>query len=409
MQRSIIQLFRILISILFVFSAISKILSLSFFDGLVGELFLGNQYYDRPAEFYWIQIFTRLIIAGELLLAVAILHNFLLKQLVLPIIQVMLIAFTIHLTYMGFEKGFIGGNCGCFGDLIPMDNFESIIKNVISILMVAYVQRFYNKHQNLTFKSWVPIFIVGGITFSTLFLTVKEYKQTEITEVDYDKKEIDTLTSTTPIIFIDTISQSQKDTTKIKDSLSTENTIVLKKDSILKSQKVEKSSQEVVKKITIKKQNELSKYTDFSTGKVDLNQGDKLICMFSLTCGHCQDSYKELVECEKQNKIPSMYLLCYGKETDLNYFFSQAEGKHPYMLLSDYEDFQRLLEGSDFPKILHHKEGKTLKFWDLETYKISNVKKHLGIKQIKKETKNTIIEPQGGGLFDVQTQPEFKW
>ena len=61
-----------------------------------------------------------------------------------------LIAFTAHLIYMGFQKGFIGGNCGCFGDLIPMDNFESIIKNVISILLVAYVQRFYNKHQNLT-------------------------------------------------------------------------------------------------------------------------------------------------------------------------------------------------------------------------------------------------------------------
>lgn len=407
MQRLVIQLFRILISILFVFSAISKILSLSFFDGLIGELFLGNQYYDHPAEFYWIQIFTRLIIAGELLLAVAILHDFVLKQLVLPIIQLMLIAFTIHLTYMGFEKGFIGGNCGCFGDLIPMDNFESIIKNVVSILMVAYVQWFYNKHQNLTFKSWVPIFIVGGITFGTLFLTVKEYKKTDITEISYEEKEIDTLNFTTPTIFIDTL-QVKIDSLH-KDSSLTKNVISSKKDTVLEKKKIEESTKSKVKTIAIKKKNELSKYTDFSTGKVDLNQGDKLICLFSLTCGHCQDSYKELVDCEKDNKIPSMYLLCYGKEMDLNYFFSQGGGKHPYMLLSDYENFQRLLEGSDFPKILHHKEGKTLEFWDLETYKISKVKKHLGIKESKKNTENTIIEPQGSGLFDVQEQPEFKW
>lgn len=385
MQRLVIQLFRILISILFVFSAISKILSLSFFDGLVGELILGTQYYNYPAEFYWIQIFTRLIIAGELLLAVAILHDFLLKKVVLPFVQLILIAFTIHLTYMGITTSFIGGNCGCFGDLIPMDNFESIIKNGVSILMVAYVQWFYDKHQNLTFKSWVPIFIVGGITFSTLFLTVKEYKQVEIIEVNYDKKEIDTLALITPTVFTDNV---VVDTTK-KDSVSIVHKTILKEDSI---KKAEASSKQTVKKIVVKKQNELSKYTDFSTGKVDLNQGDKLICMFSLTCGHCQESYKELVDCEKNNKIPSIYLLCYGKEMDLNYFFSQAGGKHPYLLLSDYEDFQRLLKGSDFPKILHHKEGKTLEFWDLETYKIEKVKTHLGIKEIKKDTKSTIIE-----------------
>ena len=82
MEKILIQSFRIFISVLFVFSAISKMLSLPFFDGLVAELFLGENYYDYPQGFYLIQFFTPVIIAGEFLLAVAILHDFLLKSVV---------------------------------------------------------------------------------------------------------------------------------------------------------------------------------------------------------------------------------------------------------------------------------------------------------------------------------------
>ncbi len=425
MQRFLVQLFRVLVSILFVFSAVSKLLSLAFFDALVAKLFLGAQYYDYPEQLYWVQLLTRVIIAGELLLSVAILHEYKLKQIVLPAIQVILIGFTAHLFYasmdFGLGKGFIGGNCGCFGDIIPMDNFESILKNVITIALVAFIQWKYDNHPRISFSSYVPSLVVGMTTFATLYLTIKDYTpKIDETPVDVVPNQF-----TSPVVDTVSVVDSAVVDTLVNDSASTKQ-LMQKIDSTLELQEKDTTKRlNTTKKIKIKKadnqetatsvtvqQNStestlLSKYVTFSDGKtVNLNLGDKIVCMYSLTCGHCQESYKELVELRKKNKTAPIYLLLYGSEFDLNYFFAQAGGKDPYVLIKDYEEFERLLAGSDFPKVLVRENGKTKKFWDLETYKIKAVKDYLGIKDAVVE--ETIIEdtnPSGGsGLSGSATE-----
>ncbi len=422
MNRLLIQLFRILVSILFVFSAITKLLSLAFFDGLVAELFLGVEYYNNPDGLFWTQLLSRIIISGELLLAVAVLHDHLLKQVVLPVIQLILVGFTVHLTYVGFQKGFIGENCGCFGDIIPMDNAQSIIKNVITILMVAYIQWKYKENQNLNFKSWVPTVVVGAVTFSTLYLTIKEYKTIETASTPTVPTEV-TNTSDTPVITnVDTSSKAVIDTIT-KDSATidttkemTKNTSETSTDTKVEANsvhtiKIKKNTPEnVVKSTTTTSESKLlAKYTQFSSeSNVNLNQGEKLICMFSLSCGHCQQSYKELVALSKENKIPPMYLICYGKKFDLGFFFSQAGGKDPYYLMNDYTEFERLLAGSDFPKILLRKDGTTKKFWDLESYKIESVRNELGIKAKKKEEKSSELDLGTGSEFGTGSGGMFE-
>lgn len=175
MEIRLVKLGRLILSVLFIFSAISKLLSLAFFDGLVAELFIGKDYYDHADALWYTQVFTRVIISGELLLGLAVLQETLLKKVILPVIQLILLAFTIHLFYVGFTVGFIGENCGCFGDLVPMDNLESIIKNVIAMVIGLYVWKFHTDTATMRFPTSLPSIVGGVVCLMTLWLTIKDY------------------------------------------------------------------------------------------------------------------------------------------------------------------------------------------------------------------------------------------
>ena len=97
----------------------------------------------------------------------------------------------------------------------------------------------------------------------------------------------------------------------------------------------------------------------FSNGeKLNLEKGEKIVCMFSLSCGHCQHAYQDLCRISKDGNLPKMYLYNYGQEFDEKYFFGQAEGcMSPNIRFSDYSVFTRLLEGEGFPRVLAFKDG----------------------------------------------------
>ena len=191
MQTRLVKIGRLFLSILFVFSGVSKLISLPFFDGLVAELLIGKDYYDYPDALFYTQVLTRVIIASELLLGAAVLQEVLFKKMVLPIIQGMLLLFTVHLFYEGFrhENGFIDGNCGCFGDVLPMNNLESIIKNVFAMLVGFYVWKNHKDHRLFHFKSWVMPVVLGIVTLVTLWLTIKDYSPAEPVSIEPYKFE----------------------------------------------------------------------------------------------------------------------------------------------------------------------------------------------------------------------------
>ena len=176
----IIQISRIILSFLFVFGAISKLISMPFFDGMVAELILGQDYFNQPKSMVLVQWLTRILVAIELWIGIALLQNKGFKKVTLPLTIVILLLFTAHLFYDSFmkENGFVEGNCGCFGDVLPMTNLESIIKNVIGLAVAIYT---WIKHNNQEFKSWTASVFVGLVTLFTLSFGVKSYQN--ITEV----------------------------------------------------------------------------------------------------------------------------------------------------------------------------------------------------------------------------------
>ena len=82
---------------------------------------------------------SRLIIALETAIAIAILQKNYLKSFVIPLTIVLLAAFCIHLGIQMVQHGAMNGNCGCFGQLIPMTPLEAFIKNIITIGLLIYL------------------------------------------------------------------------------------------------------------------------------------------------------------------------------------------------------------------------------------------------------------------------------
>ena len=103
-SQQLIKAGRIFLSFMFLFSAISKLISMPFFDGMVAELFLGENYFDQPKAMFWVQLLVRVLVAAELVLGVALLQNKGFKKWVLPATMLMLVLFTIHLFYEGFSQ-----------------------------------------------------------------------------------------------------------------------------------------------------------------------------------------------------------------------------------------------------------------------------------------------------------------
>lgn len=133
----------------------------------------------------------------------------------------------------------------------------------------------------------------------------------------------------------------------------------------------------------------LSAIKGFSAGDPDLEKGEVLVCMFSLSCGHCQHAYKDLCAMRKEGKLPQVFLYNYGQEFDLNYFFTQAgDCKDSYVRMEDYTAFSRILEGESFPRVLAFKDGKIVKSWDIKTFTDKSVREFYGIKQKVEPKKN---------------------
>jgi hypothetical protein len=82
---------------------------------------------------------SRLIIAVELFIAIAILQKNYLKKLVIPTSILMLFVFSLHLAYSIFLGD--SENCGCFGELIPMSPIQALIKNIITLGVLGFLYK----------------------------------------------------------------------------------------------------------------------------------------------------------------------------------------------------------------------------------------------------------------------------
>ena len=391
-KNTLAQIGRILLSFLFVFGAVSKLVSMPFFDGMVAELLLGKDYFDNPVGMIWVQWLTRILVAAELVLGLALLQNKWFKKIVLPATLGMLLLFTIHLLYEGFRQvnGFIEGNCGCFGDVLHMTNLESIIKNGIGMLIGIFVSVTFKKED--VFKSWVAPTLLGVITLFTLSFGIKSYEAESPSVLD----ELGTM-SGIELHKADSIAEA---------AIAESESFFAKPEIILLEAEISKLNTDSVKRTkvaSVKTPSDitlelLSKYAPEIKSQ-HITIGTKMVCLFSMTCSHCQEVYRDLSAMKASGKLPNLYLVNYGSEYEQNYFFSQAgDSKDPHTRTEDFTHFKRMLEGKTYPRILVIKNGKIEKELDVDTYEKSYVMRYFGIEKLEEKKSGGLeLELQSGG------------
>lgn len=406
-SKDLVKLIRVFLGAVFVLSAVAKILSIVFFDDLVAKQLLGENYLsnfqDNFNEFYYIQWLTRAIIAGEFMLGVAVLQDKHLKKIVLPTIIVLLLAFIVQVVYAAsFQgKGYIDGNCGCFGDIIPFDNLETIIKNVVMIAMALLAMKWYKEGEYMNLPPVIIPYVVGIVTFITLCIPVEKMEPvvpvSMINSADF--------TPITETVDIDTLS-------KISDSTKLDSLLALKIDSAF-SKEVNTDSKingNSTMDLPSKTQNDdvdkslgniahtkqasiFAPFTNFSGGVIkNLDEGTHIIGLFSYVCEHCQETYRDILELQKRNdSCGNLYIMGYGSEFDKMQFWNQADGVvSPHITLEDYTEFGKILNGSDFPKVIIIKDGVKQKEWDLDSYSKESMFEYFGVKaEVKDATPNS--------------------
>jgi uncharacterized membrane protein YphA (DoxX/SURF4 family) len=159
-MKIIYLILRILLGIVFIASAALKLFPIEAF-----ELVLIKQV---GFSWEWAPLFSRLIILFEFILGMAIAFGFKLKQSMIASVA-MLLFFTVFLAYQ-MVIGAGDENCGCFGELIPMDAPTSIAKNLILLGWSVFL--IWKLDWNYKWKySWINL-VLGAIAIPALFLAL---------------------------------------------------------------------------------------------------------------------------------------------------------------------------------------------------------------------------------------------
>lgn len=325
---------QVLLALTFIISGFSKLFPIETF-----ELLIVNQGF-----FNWhtVPFVSRFLIIIEIFLGFALLQKSFYRKIFLPSAALLLLFFSIHLTYSIMTKTG-GGNCGCFGELIPMTSLEALIKNIILIGVSYYIYKEYKEPDTsrkpaLFLMLLLSIFVVILIAPYKQYTLYKEEVEEEVVRKEIENYDIE------------------------KDAISEDN--LAKNMDVIDN--VEKKSRDTIREDEtvriVKYRSVFNKFVEFSNNvKVNLDEGKKLVAMFSLDCEHCMELGKKISEYRKTHKFPEVYVLFFGDEGQIPEFFTKVGESYPFIVLKAQEFFP--LIGATPPRLTFLDNGKILGDW----------------------------------------------
>jgi thiol-disulfide isomerase/thioredoxin len=329
---------RIVVSILFLVSAVSKMFPLWMFEKQLVDLGICG-WCDAP-------YFSRLLIALEVAIGIAILQRHFLKRFVIPVTTFLLVAFCVHLSIEMVKHGAMNGNCGCFGQLIPMTPLEAFIKNVLTLGLLVYIYRTTEEHEKGKNRFMVPMFIYSVSAFGmfAVFPFCPCEEETEQTTEVIGENNIPSVDDK-----YDSLVQSNyADTTKA---------ITFPADTA-SGAKVEEAQPAKVK----------SRFSDFKTiggKKVNLDEGKKLVCFFAPGCDHCRETAKELKALAAKMKLPDTYIIFMDEEAFLIPEFLKETGfNKPYQVIDIPKFWTVLGSNASTPGLFYLWNGNIMKSFE---------------------------------------------
>ena len=322
---------RIVVAVLFIVSAIAKLYPSPYFAISTFEV---KQLYPMGFSPEVAVFFSRTLIGIEMALGLLLLQNHWLKRFIIPATIALLVVFIGHLSYETFISG-NSGNCGCFGELIPMTPVEAIIKNVIAVGLLWYLNRLLPKGSDapnfwvlttVLFASILGIFMIAPIQ-----PPAPEFTVSQPTVVPQD---------TTPVA-IDTPDTIAAPVAKTKvDTLATAKVVQAPKEP---------------KKVS----------SGYAILFPTIDNVKKILCYFVPGCDHCRDAAKELTQMRKTNpSMPPISIIFMNEEADLiPKFFEETGATYPYQIIEIIPFWNQLGRGKDTPGVKYLWNGNEVKYW----------------------------------------------
>ena len=146
----VLLVLRLLIGGLFITTAVMKLLTLDEFEAYI--------YSFNLFSFLLSTVVARLVIMSELLLGICLMSKMLYKY-AWWLTMLMLIGFTLFLIYVAIFRN--DTNCHCFGDIVQLNPAHSIIKNVVTMILMLFI----SKEEDYQFK-WKKWALTAAIAIS---------------------------------------------------------------------------------------------------------------------------------------------------------------------------------------------------------------------------------------------------
>jgi thiol-disulfide isomerase/thioredoxin/uncharacterized membrane protein YphA (DoxX/SURF4 family) len=326
-KENINWILRLIISALFIVSAVAKLYPSPYFAISTFEV---KQLYPLGFTEGIAPYFSRFLIGIEFALGIAILLPHYLKKITIPATVLLLSIFVIHLSYTTFSSG-NAGNCGCFGELIPMTPVEAIIKNILAIGLLVWLFKLTpsDNKSNL----WVLISLTLGCILGLFMMAPMKANSKPVITLPNEMQNIGISTDTTFSKVIATVAKAID---------SSHNTVALKVD------------EPVAKK---------SGFSNYFSG---IDQDKKILCFFAPGCEHCQETAKELTEMKRKDKnFPAVSIIFMDEESEkIPEFFNVAGTKYPYQVV-DIISFWNLIGNTrDTPGVKYLWNGNEILFYD---------------------------------------------
>ena len=342
-KKNIAWAIRIVIALLFIVSAVAKLSKGQILDSpyFAISTFEVKQLYTLGFSETIAPYFSRILIGIEFALGFLLLNNNFLKRITIPATIGLLLIFVIHLSYVSFLSGGNSGNCGCFGELIPMTPIEAIIKNIIAVGLLVWLWKIIenDKKSNL----WILTTVTLGCILGLFMLAPMKAATTSIS---VSNENIDTLNNPDSVFVTTDLNLSTDLLNKSEDSSKV---------------KVEKVVEEVKKEVGPK-----PVFSGYSEFYADIDKGQKILCFFVPGCEHCRDAARDLNALQKKHKdFPQVQIVFMDEESEkIPDFFKYAGKQFPYKVIDVIPFWTKLGSGKDTPGVVYLHNGNLIKFYD---------------------------------------------
>ncbi|MDR3628466.1 MAG: hypothetical protein P4L45_16595 [Ignavibacteriaceae bacterium] len=292
-------------------------------------------------------LLARLIIAFEIFLGLSFFQNNYIKKIFIPAALALLSIFTLDLIWSIIING-TGGDCGCFGQLIKMTPVESIIKNLVLIAGLAYLYKLIDYEDGK--KLLVPaLFLI--IPFAAVFL----FFPLKLQHVDkYNENKLQKYTVVQKNIEKPLVEVPAKKIAKPKEEEAPK----------------PKEEKEVAKPKEILP---VYAYKNFSGGvTVDFSKGTEIVAVLNMECDECEATATAIGKLSREMKLPPVYYLLLGDQSEVQDFFNKTKTNYPYAILNEGQFFP-LIQGSP-PRIWLLQNGIITGDWNFKNFSVDNLK-----------------------------------